>query len=185
MKNDSLLGFTLLGLVHQAPMSGYDLRKVFASTAWGTFSDSPGAIYPALRRLETRGLARGTVEESSSMRRRRVFKITLKGLAAFKAWLKKPVMRDDVIRRIPDLMVRFAFMDETLGEKRTVRFLGEFADQMAGYIPSLQQYLEANASEMALSSRLALECGIQEYESRLHWAKTSIALYERRKRNQR
>ena len=182
MKNDSLLGFELLGLIHQQPMSGYDLRKIFASTAWGTFSDSPGAIYPALRRLETRGLARGTVVESSSLRRRRVFRITPKGLAAFKAWLMKPITQDDVIRRVYDLMVRCSFMDEVAGEERTAEFLGEFAGEMAAYIPSLQQYLESHASEMTLSSRLALECGIQEYESRLRWARRAIANYEPKRR---
>jgi DNA-binding PadR family transcriptional regulator len=184
MKNDSLLGYALLGLIHQQPQSGYDLRKIFASTAWGTFSDSPGAIYPALRRLETRGLVCGTVVESSSLRRRRVFRITPQGLDAFKAWLMQTVTADDVIRRIPDLMVRFAFMDQTVGEARAAEFLGEFAGEMAGYIPNLQQYLEAHASEMPLSGRLALECGIQEYEMRLRWARTSITLYEQRKRNQ-
>ncbi len=182
MENDSLLGFALLGLIHQQPMSGYDLRKIFASTAWGTFSDSPGAIYPALRRLETRELVRGEVRESTSLRKRRVFKITPKGLAGFKAWLKKPVTGDDVIRRIHDLMVRFAFMDQTIGEERTAKFLGEFAEHMAAYIPSLQQFLEVHRGEMALSSRLALECGIQEYESRLRWARECVALYEQRKR---
>ena len=60
-ENDSLLGFALLGLLEERPRSGYDLRKVFAQTAMGTFSDSPGAIYPALGRLEKRGLVRGTV----------------------------------------------------------------------------------------------------------------------------
>jgi DNA-binding PadR family transcriptional regulator len=185
MKDDSLLGFTLLGLIHQQPMSGYDLRKIFASTAWGTFSDSPGAIYPALRRLETGGLALGTVEESSSLRRRRVFSITPEGLAAFKAWLMQPVTHDDVIRRINDLMVRFAFMDEVAGEERSAAFLGEFAGQLAAYIPSLRQYLEAHASVMTLSSRLALESGIQEYEGRLQWARTSITLYEQRRRKQK
>jgi DNA-binding PadR family transcriptional regulator len=184
MKNDSLLGYALLGLIHQQPQSGYDLRKIFASTAMGTFSDSPGAIYPALRRLETSGLVCGTVVESATLRRRRVFRITPQGLDAFKAWLKLPVTRDDVIRRVPDLMVRFAFMDQTVGEERTAEFLSEYAGEMAGYIPSLQQYLETHASEMPLSSRLALECGIQEYESRLRWARTSITLYEQRKRNQ-
>jgi DNA-binding PadR family transcriptional regulator len=184
MENDSLLGFTLLGLIHQQPMSGYDLRKIFASTAWGTFSDSPGAIYPALRRLETRQLVSSKVQESASLRKRRVFKITPKGLAAFKDWLKQPVTADDVIRRIPDLMVRFAFMDQTLGENRTAKFLGEFAVQIAGYIPSLQQFLESHASEMPLSGRLALECGIQGYEGQLRWARKSIALYEQRKRRQ-
>jgi DNA-binding PadR family transcriptional regulator len=184
MNDNSLLGFALLGLIHQQPMSGYDLRKIFASTAWGTFSDSPGAIYPALGRLEARGLALATVLESSSLRRRRVFSITPKGLAAFKEWLMQPVTYDDVIRRNSELMVRFAFMDETAGEDRSEEFLGEFAAQMAAYIPSLHQYLEAHASEMPLSGRLALECGIQEYEMRLQWAKSSIAVYEQKRRIQ-
>jgi DNA-binding PadR family transcriptional regulator len=183
MENNSLLGFALLGLLQQAPMSGYDIRKIFESTAWGTFSDSPGAIYPALRRLETRGLVHSQVQPSTSLRKRRLFRPTPEGLANFKAWLKLPVTDDDVIRRVPDLMVRFAFMDETLGEERTAQFLNEFADQMAAYIPILQQYLESHASEMTLSSRLALECGIQEYESRLRWARTSIALYEQGRSN--
>ncbi len=183
MENNSLLGFALLGLIQQQPMSGYDLRKIFASTAWGTFSDSPGAIYPALGRLETRGLVRSEVHESAGLRQRRVFRISPKGLAAFKAWLKKPVTHDDVIRRIPDLMVRFAFMDQTLDEERTAKFLSEFAEKMAGYVPSLQEFLGVHKDKMALSSRLALECGIQEYESRLRWARKSMALYQQRKGN--
>lgn len=184
MDDSSLLGYALLGLIQQQPMSGYDLRKVFASTAWGTFSDSPGAIYPALHRLETRGMIRGQVQASTSLRKRCLYRTTPKGLAAFKGWLKKPVTYDDVIRRMPDLMVRFAFMDPILGEERTARFLGEFVAQMAVYIPSLQQYLETHGPDMPLSSRLALESGIQEYETRLRWAKSSMALYERRKRKQ-
>ncbi len=184
MKNDSLLGFALLGLMHQQPMSGYDLRKVFTSTAMGSFSDSPGAIYPALARLEASGLARGTVEESTSLRKRRVFAITPRGLAAFKAWLKKPVTRDDIVRRMEDLMLRFSFMDETVGEQQTIRFLGDFAAALEGYIPTLQEFLESHAGEMPLSGRLALECGIQGYEGQLQWARASIAIYKQRKGKQ-
>jgi DNA-binding PadR family transcriptional regulator len=181
--NDSLLGFALLGLLNQQPMSGYDLRKVFASTAMGNFSDSPGAIYPALNRLEKRGLARGTVEESTSLRKRRVFKITAKGLAAFKVWLQKPVTRDDLIRRAGELMLRFAFMDGTLGAGPAVSFLREFAAQIADYLPSLKEYHEAEAGSMPMSARLAFESGIQEYEARLKWARTSITRYEQGKGN--
>lgn len=184
MENDSLLGFALLGLIQQQPMSGYDLRKIFASTAMGSFSDSPGAIYPALRRLEARGLVRSEVQASTSLRKRRLFRIAPKGLAAFKGWLRKPVTRDDVIRRSGDLMLRFAFMDQAVGEERTVRFLRELAEELEGYISSLHEYFKSHASEMPLSGRLAGECGMQEYEARLRWARSSIALYEGRKRNQ-
>jgi len=57
--SNSALAFALLGLIGQEPRSGYDLRKFFSSTPMISFSDSPGAIYPALRRLEQRGLVRG------------------------------------------------------------------------------------------------------------------------------
>ena len=181
-KNDSLLGFALLGLLQQEPQSGYDLRKVFAQTAMGSFSDSPGAIYPALGRLESRGLVRGTVAESTSLRKRRVFKITARGAAQLKAWLRRPVTRDDVVRRIGELMLRFAFMGDVLGTERTTDFLREYAGQLAEYVPSLKEFHRAQADKMPLSGRLAFESGIEEYEARLRWTRSSLALYEKRKR---
>ena len=181
MKNDSLLGFAFLGLLHQQPMSGYDLRKIFASTALGSFSDSPGAIYPALKRLESRGLVRGTVETSTGLRQRRVFRNTPKGLATLKAWLRRPVTRDDVIRGLEGVLLRFSFMDQTVGVECSARLLEQLIDQISGYIPSLRQYLEAHAPEMPLSGRLALECGIHAYEAQLKWAKSSLAQYQQGK----
>ena len=53
-RTPTALEYALLGLLHQQPQSGYDLRKVFETTALGNYSGSPGAIYPALRRLESR-----------------------------------------------------------------------------------------------------------------------------------
>lgn len=174
----------MLGLLFEQPRSGYDLRKIFTTTAMGSFSDSPGAIYPALARLEGSGLVHGTVEESTSPRKRRVFVITQTGLTALKAWLMEPITHDDIVRGIGDLMLRFAFMDRTVGADRTIKFLGEFAGEIEGYIPSLQEFLDSRVSEMALSGRLALECGIQEYEMRLRWARTSAAQYQNRKGEQ-
>lgn len=48
----SPLECALLGLLHQMPRSGYNLRKTFSSSPLAAFSDSPGAVYPALRQLE-------------------------------------------------------------------------------------------------------------------------------------
>jgi Transcriptional regulator PadR-like family len=57
------LGYALMGLLQGKPSSGYELRKLFSSASMRTYSDSPGAIYPALRRLEHQSLIRGTIEE--------------------------------------------------------------------------------------------------------------------------
>ena len=64
----STLGFALLGLLQQQPRSGYALRRVFATTPMGHYSSSPGAIYPALRRLEQQGLVRGALDRGPSQR---------------------------------------------------------------------------------------------------------------------
>lgn len=184
MRNESTLGFAILGLLIQEPMSGYDLRKMFAATAMGSYSDSPGAIYPALKRLEAQGRIRGAVEESGNVRRRRVYKPTAKGMAGFRAWLKQPITRDDVMRRMDELVLRFACMDQGAGPDYTARFLREMEREIGAYLPELEQFLKAHEGEMPLSARLALECGIRGYRVNLEWARTSAAQYERRKRKQ-
>jgi len=63
-------------LLHGQPSSGYDLRNFFSTSSMKTYSDSPGAIYPALQRLEKQGLIRGAVGEGAGLRRRWIFRLT-------------------------------------------------------------------------------------------------------------
>jgi hypothetical protein len=44
----------LLGMICLSPSSGYDLKRIFATTPMGFYQPSSGALYPALRRLETK-----------------------------------------------------------------------------------------------------------------------------------
>ena len=54
--------------------------------------------------------------------------------------------------------------------------------QLAGYIPSLKEFHNKQASQMTMSARLAFESGIEEYEARLKWARSSLAAYQKGKR---
>jgi DNA-binding PadR family transcriptional regulator len=182
MKEHSLLGYALLGLLHQQPRSGYDLRKIFANTPMGTFSDSPGAIYPALQRLAKRRLVSSRVETSSGLRRRRLFRPTSAGMRAFRAWQTRAISSDDVIHRVDELMLRFGFMDETAGAAQAIRFLKALAKELAAYIPTLRKFLKVQGVGMPLSGKLALENGIRDYETLLHWAKSSLGIYKRSKK---
>src|SRR5215470_5570233 len=106
----SPLEYALLGLLRHRAQSGYDLRKTFSSTPMRHFSDSPGSIYPALQRLEKRGWTASSAENSDNTRKRRVFSPTRAGTAALIAWLEGPVTRDDVIWRLDQTLLRFAFL---------------------------------------------------------------------------
>ncbi|HEX6260637.1 MAG TPA: PadR family transcriptional regulator [Woeseiaceae bacterium] len=174
-----LLGYALLGLLKQRPSSGYDLRKMFATTPLGSFSDSPGAIYPALRRLEQEGFVRSRVEKSAGLRRKRTFELTPRGLTALKDWLRRPVARDEVVRGIDELMLRFAFMDAVLDAAASIRFLQMLVKDLDAYIPTLHEYLHTHTSNMPLSGRLALESGIESYETLRRWAGQALATYRK------
>jgi DNA-binding PadR family transcriptional regulator len=179
MKNGaSKLGYALLGLLHQAPCSGYDLRKIFALTAMKTYSDSPGAIYPALRRLEQQSLIRGRIEKGAGLRRKQIFHLTPSGLARLKKWLARPLTRDDVVRGLPEVMLRFAFSDAVLGKSASIRLLESLQAELTSYLPTLHEQLTAGKGQMPLSGRLALESGIRGYECLLEWAKYALATYK-------
>ena len=177
----SLLEYALLGIVHQRqPCSGYDVRKIVATTPMGTFSDSPGAIYPALQRLETGGLLQGRVEETRAVRRRKLYRLSVKGAAALESWLRRPVERADVVRGIPELSLRFAFMEAVLGSDGCVTFLQSYVRELASYVPTLRDHARAQEASMPRSGRLALIGGIMGYETQLAWGRRALRTYGRK-----
>ena len=176
--------YAILGLIRQKPSSGYDLRKIFAETAMGNYSSSPGAIYPALERLEAKRLIRGEVTESMGLRRRKAYRLTARGEAELKQWLSRPIAPNDVRRGAGELMLRFAFMEQVLGSSVATDFLVQFSAALKAYIPGLESYLLNNAPHMSLSARLALECGIRGYQSLQDWTQYAIRQYRKSQTNQ-
>ena len=51
-----MLEFAILGLLHQSPVHGYELRKELAAVLGGRRSISYGSLYPALKRMHAAGL---------------------------------------------------------------------------------------------------------------------------------
>jgi PadR family transcriptional regulator AphA len=174
------LGYALLGLLHGKPASGYDLRKIFSSTSMKSYSDSPGAIYPALGRLQKQGLIRGTIEAGTGMRRRQVFRVTTKGLAELKKWIARPVTRDDIVRGPQEVMLRFAFSEMVVGSGAAIELLHSLEAELQGYVASLNEELKAMPAMMPASGRLAFECGVRGNQGLLEWTRYALTTYERK-----
>ncbi len=170
----SPLSLAILGLISQKPLTGYDLRKVFATTPMGHFSSSPGAIYPALRRIEEAGWIRPDASASRTRRQRVVYQITARGRNVLQEHLSQPVSREDVIWHMDDLMLRFAFMDGIVGREKTVRFLQDFAARIDAHVADLRRYFESARSILPACGRLAMENGMQSYEMNAQWARRAI-----------
>ncbi len=177
VRKTTLLEHALLGLLYQKPSSGYDLRKIFATTAMGSFSDSPGAIYPALRRLQTKGLVKSKAEAGSG-RRRKIVSLTERGTTELQQWIMLPITHEDVMAGLRDLMLRFAFSEPVAGPGATVKLLQELRGALSAIVGGLRGQMDKLKSVMPLSAQLALESGIRGFDAQLQWAEYALAKYE-------
>ena len=68
------LGMAVVALLEERPMHGYELITVLDERSGGRWKPSPGAIYPALGKLEERGLVTATEQDG-----KRLYELTDEG----------------------------------------------------------------------------------------------------------
>jgi DNA-binding PadR family transcriptional regulator len=167
----------LLGLVCLAPSSGYDLKRKFADSPMGVYQPSSGALYPALRRLQRKGLVRVRAMDERAARQgrpRHVYEPTEPGTAAHMTWLRTPVSPDTVARDLGLHLMRFVMMEHVLPRPEVLGFLQSLADALAAFNAQLERHFAA-AGPGSGHPRLALNHGLAVYRASLQWAEDTIA----------
>jgi len=166
----------LLGMICMAPASGYDLKRMFAATAMGVYQPSSGALYPALHRLELRGLVQAQAPPgpgSQTARHRRVYEPTRTGRATHAKWLGTPVDPATVARDLGLHLMRFVMMEHLFTSEEVLTFLRGLADALAAFTAELEQHAAADPGDR--HPRLAVEHGLAVYRASLRWAEHAIA----------
>ena len=167
----SSLEHAMMGLMDQAPQSGYDLRTAFAKTPLAHFSDSPGAIYPALLRLRRRGWIAANGERAANARGRTAFRLSPIGRKAFLRWLRTPPSRHELLHDPNGPVLRFAFMSQALGADEAGAFLRSYRAVLSAYLGELRLYHEKFGRAMTPSGRLAFESGIEGHRHLVRWTR--------------
>jgi len=165
----------LIGLVCLSPASGYDLKRMFAATPMGVYQPSSGSLYPALRRLEGRGLVKAVSEAGESARQRRVYEPTEAGRAAHAAWLRTPVDAATVARDLGLHLMRFVMMEHAASRAEVLGFLGELRDALAAFTAGLERYAAAVGEPADRHPGLALDHGLAVHQASLRWTERAIA----------
>ena len=167
----TLIGFVILGLIQNHPLSGYQIRKVFKTTALGSHSKSPGTIYPALNRLQKFEFVKKIKENETGKAK---FQITPKGIEALVKWLIKPIETRDVEGNRDELFIRFAFMEPLIDKTQIVSFLNSYHDLLIIYIDKRQEFSKNDVHSMTLTARQVFEYGTESQKSALKWCKKTI-----------
>ena len=148
------LELAVLGLLHEAPLHGYELRKrLNAVLGWGRVL-SYGSLYPALKKLLKAGMIAedtGAAPTTASRRQRIVYALTPVGEERFRVLMAEAgpsAWEDD------NFDVRFAFFSRTdmeirlrILEGRRAR-LEERLERVQGQLDRTQQQMDRYATEL-------------------------------------
>jgi DNA-binding PadR family transcriptional regulator len=78
-----MLELAVLGLLKERPMHGYQLSRELGDSLGGLWRVSYGSLYPTLRRLEADDAIESEAGDERGARRKKVYRITLKGEQVF------------------------------------------------------------------------------------------------------
>ena len=164
----------LLGVIDSEPRSGYGLKKVFNASPSSVYQPSPGALYPALRRLEARGLLRAE-KISNGRRPQRMYHVTDAGRAVHLDWLCQPVVPAAVGADLGLHLMRFALMENHLPRAAVLAFLTDLGKALDAFVSAMERYLASGVQSGRPHAELAIEHGIAVHRASLEWTRSALA----------
>ena len=174
-----MLDFAVLGLLYEAPMHGYELRKRLGERLGGFRAFSYGSLYPALRRLVREGLiAEDTADGAevvgagwSRRGRRRVYRLTAEGKERFAEMLADagPQTWDD-----DGFGIHLAFFSRTPAETR-MRILEGRRRRVEERREGLRAALSRASAQIDRYTRELHQLGLDASEREVRWLNELIA----------
>src|SRR6478752_8752863 len=173
----ALLEFAVLGLLHDGPLHGYELRKRL-TTALGIFRAlSYGSLYPALRHLVDHGWIHETTEAGtgSSKRPRITYELTAEGKEHFHDLVAAsgPDAWDD-----DDFDVRFAFFSRTEAQVR-LRILEGRRSRLEERLANIRDASQARRERMDSYTLALQQHGEERAEREVRWLEELIVAERR------
>ena len=163
------LELAVLGLLHESPMHGYELRKqVNGVLGWSRLL-SYGSLYPALQRMLRAGWIAAHVTDPEpgavSRRQRIVYELTAAGQEQFRrlmADVGPAAWEDDTFD------VRFAFFSRTDMEAR-LRILEGRRSRLQERLDRVQHQLERTQRQVDRYARELQRHGVESVEREVRW----------------
>jgi DNA-binding PadR family transcriptional regulator len=182
-----MLEFAILGLLHETPMHGYELRKRLYDLLGTLRTFSYGSLYPTLRRLLRSGLIAeegvepGTEERPRTWgkRAKRVYKLSAEGKERFAEMLADagPQTWDD-----EGFGVHMAFFSRTPAEVR-MRILEGRRRRVEERREGLRSSMARAGEQIDRYTRELQRLGLETSEREVRWLNELIAHEQREQRH--
>lgn len=177
MPRENKTKYAVLGLLTYAPLSGYDIRRIYADSLGNFWSESYGAIYPILKRLEKEGLATREVERQTGKPDRNVYTVTDLGREEMRRWLAQPA--DPVRERVEVLLKLFHGWE--VGPAAMIEHVERFRAEHVALLERYARYDETMTRDDEPPSPywlMTVSCGRHASEAFVAWCDETIAKLE-------
>lgn len=173
-----MLEHSVLGVLSDGPLHGYELRKRLTAILGPFRALSFGSLYPCLHRLTERGLVEQVAEASradlavvTSRRARVVYALTPEGKEAFAEWVA-----DDGPEAWEDeaFAARLAFFSRTDAQVR-LRILEGRRTRLEQRLRELEASIERTNERMDVYAERLQRHGIEGAEREVHWLEDLIS----------
>src|SRR5438270_9581989 len=91
------LRYGILGLLHEQPLHGYEVKTRYEALFGGTWELNIGQVYTTLQRLERDGLVDAVGERGE--RGKQYYELTDTGSQALQEWLAEPEQEPEQLRQ--------------------------------------------------------------------------------------
>jgi DNA-binding PadR family transcriptional regulator len=140
-----MLDLAVLGLLRDGPRHGYDLKKHLASL--GFLRVSFGSLYPALRRLEKRGL----IEAVRASGTRKAYRVTDEGRAELDRLLKLEPETTEEDRRFSLRLAFFRYLEPALRVTSLMKRRRQLVERLRDAQQALRKAGSASADRYTLA----------------------------------
>lgn len=168
-----MLEYIILGFLFSCEMSGYDLKQWMTTSTSYFFDASYGSIYPALKRLEEKGLihSREIVEGSKF---KKMYSVNKNGKAVFMKWLQEPI---SFAKARQDHLVKIFFYELLPKEKATanLKILIEEVEPVLKLLASQKDEVARKFDVTQYYYRYStMEYGVEYYQFVINWCNNLI-----------
>jgi len=173
--------YVILGLLSEAPLSGYQIKRIVDIRFRFFWSESFGQIFPALKSLAANRLIEEAEPAVQDGRTRKTYRITPQGSAALKNWLSLPVGKESYRLEILLKMYFSNYTEPAVMLSHMRRFEAAHMQQLE-ILSRFQQELEGiiDRDENHRDVLRVIDCGQKLNRAYLDWSRETIAYLERK-----
>ena len=167
------LSYAILGLLSWKPLSGYDLKKIFADSSILYWSGNNNQIYKALVKLHDEGWVTQEVHYQEYLPARKIYNITEKGLEALKTWV---LSTPEVFEFHNTFLIQLIWAD-LLSTEELSALLNQYEEEVQVHFLMQQEKARRMGPSSARTLReaylweMAMQNIVSVYENELAWVR--------------